>query len=451
MSSLRLSNFGLQGVIGEALTPDIVIDFAAAYGTYLDGAPVMVGRDTRQSSRMLHAAVLSGLMSTGTDVIDLDICPTPMLQFAAMQRDVGGAIAISGGHNRVGMNGMVLIGSDGGFVNPVAGEAVLDIYHARDFRRRRWDQSGNIRQSSSIVNDYFAVLGAFVDTDAIRQSKFRVIVDPVNGAGCRCLEPFAACLGIEVIPINAIESGYPAHDVEPRPRNSRQVAALVPHILSDIGFVSSSDMGRIAIVAETGETASEEYTLPLIADYLLARQSGTLVTNCCTTRILDDVAARHEARIVKSSVGQAYVISTLTDESGILGGEGNGSVAIPEFNRAFDGFVSMAIILEAMALHKTRASELIRDLPRYHMTKRKLPAPPHRCYRAMEGLEHLAEFTEGGTISTQDGIRVDWEDGWIHVRASQTEPMIRIISESKSRIDAEARAVNAARLIEEEL
>lgn len=448
MKSVRFASFGLRGRIGDSLSPEMVIDFSCAFGTFTDGGRILLGRDTRISSPMLHASVVAGLLSTGCEVLDFGICPAPVLQFAVERHGAAGAVCISGGHTRMGYNALTLIGSNGAYLEPVGGEVVLDIYHARDFRRCAWDRQGVCRVVDDFLPAYLAALEAALDTAAIRKAGLTVLIDPVNGAGCRYLQPFAERLGIKLVAINADESGYMAHDPEPRPRNAKQVSSLIGYVKGDIGFVLSSDVGRVALVSEDGETASEEFVLPVVARHVLARSPGVLVTNCCTTRMVDDVAALRGTRVVKTPVGQAFIMAGLADESGVIGGEGNGSVALPSFSRAFDGFLAMGLVLEAMAQSGRRASELLAQLPRYHIVKRQLYGEPHRCYRALETLQADGEWVGDGRLDATDGIRLDWDDGWIHLRASQTEPMIRIISESASRPMAAERAAVAARRLE---
>ena len=449
MRTLRLASFGIQGTVGDALTPELVTDFAAAFGTFLDGGRVLVGRDTRQSSRMFQNAVVAGLISTGCDVDDFGVCPTPMLQYAVTGRAAAGAVSVSGGHSPMGCNALQLIGPKGAFIEPIGGATVLDIFHASDFTKAPWDGIGRVAAVDDFAEPYFDGLAAALDADAIRAAGFTVVIDPVNGAGCTFLEPFARRFGVRLLPINNEYSSYLAHDPEPRPRNAHQVANLMKHVPADIGFVSSSDMGRLSIVSESGETASEEYTFPLIADHVLDRDAGVVVTNCCTTRTLDDVAARHGARVTRTNVGQAYVMSALADENGVLAGEGSGSAAVPAFSRAFDAFLMMGLILEFMARSGRKASELLNALPRYHVVKRSVPAEARRSYRVIDRVLRNEDWRRGGTVSTQDGLRVDWDDGWLHLRASQTEPIVRIISEDRSRETAEARAANVARLLEQ--
>ncbi len=436
-------------MVGESLTPELIIDFACAFGTFADTGRVLVGRDTRGSSQTLQCAVVAGLLSTGCEVLDFGICPTPILQHSVPRYAAAGAISISGGHTRMGYNALTLIGSDGAYMDPVAGEAVLDIFHARDFRRAAWNGMGTVKPVSDVAEGYFDALEAHVDAPAIRQAGLTVVVDPVNGAGCRYLKPFAERLGLRLVAINDNESAYLAHDPEPRPRNARHVASLIGHVEGDIGFVCSSDMGRLSLVCEDGEMASEEFTFPLIADHVLAQKKGVVATNCCTTRMADDVAKRHGVPIVKTPVGQAYILSALASENGLIGGEGNGSVTVTEFSRAFDGFLMMGLVMEAMVHRGKRVSELLRQLPRYHIVKRHVQARADKCYHALDHMREDERWRQGGTLDMTDGIRVDWEDGWIHVRASQTEPLIRVTSESTSTEIAWARALEAVRRLEE--
>ena len=449
MKTLRLTGFGIRGFVGDALSPEVVIDFAAAFGTFVGGGRVLVGRDTRASSRMFHSAVISGLTSTGCDTLDFGVCPTPILQFSVDRYGAVGAISISAGHTRMGWNALTLIGADGAVIDPLGGETVLDVYHARDFAYRPWNEVGGEEQATDFAAPYFDALEARIDADAIRRAGLTVLIDPVNGAGCGYIGAFAARLGLKLVPLNAEESGYLAHDPEPRPRNARPLASIIRTVRGDIGFVLSSDMGRLSIVSEDGETASEEYTFALIAEHVLGKRSGVLVTNCCTTRTVDDIAKLHGCPVVKTPVGQAYVVAALQDEAGVIGGEGNGSVVLPEFSRAFDGFLMMALILEAMAETGCKASGMLAAQRRYHIVKRQVSGEARRGYHALEALLEDRDWMGDGRVNLTDGIRVDWDTGWIHMRASRTEPLVRIISESRSQQEAENRAVDLARRVEE--
>ena len=449
---LRISSFGVRGYVGEALTPKVIMDFASAFGTFAEGGRILLGRDTRYSSPMIHAAVVSSLLSTGCEILDFGICPTPILQYSVLPRKAAGAVSISGGHNGMGWNALTLIGADGAFLEPMGGENVLDSFHAGDFLKQDWQHMGSIREVTDFVEPYFEALEGHLNVQAIRKANFIVLIDPVGGAGCDYLEPFARRLGFRLVPINAQPSGYLAREAEPRPRSALQMASIIRQLKGDIGFVLSSDMGRLSMVTEIGEPASEEHSFAVIANHVLGKKGGTLVTNCCTTRTIDDIAALKKGRVVKTPVGQAYVVSALMDEQGVLGGEGSGSVALPEFSRAFDGFLMMGLILEAMAESGNRVSDLLKALPRYHIVKRKILCGSRKAYHALEYvMSHLQELSGGGIVDRTDGLRIDWKDGWIHIRPSRTEQIVRVISEATKRAKAEQRADDLVRMIEQEM
>lgn len=445
--TLRLASFGVRGYVGQSLTPKVVMDFASAFGTFVEGGRVLLGRDTRYSSPMIHAAVTSSLLSCGCDVLDLGVCPTPVLQFCVKPRQAAGAVSISGGHNGMGWNALALIGADGAILEPVGAETVLDAFHAGDFLRRDAAHLGHVTPLADFFPPYLEALAAQVNVDAIRRAGFTVLIDPVGGAGCTYLEDFARVLGFSLVAINGQPSGYLAREPEPRPRSALQMASFIRHVKGHVGFVLSSDMGRLSIVTEDGEPASEEYTFALIARHVLGKRCGTVVTNSCTTRMVDDLAAARGAPVVKTAVGQAYVIARLADEQGVIAGEGSGSAALPSFSAAFDGFLMMALLLEALAETGQRSSELVRSLPKYHMVKRRMVCGSRAAYRALElFLGRVADFG-AARLDRTDGIRLDWEDGWLHARASHTEQLIRVISEARDRAVAERRAEEALRLL----
>lgn len=445
--TLRLASFGVRGFVGQSLTPKVVMDFASAFGTFVDGGRVLLGRDTRYSSPMFHAAVTSSLLGCGCEVLDLGVCPTPLLQFSVRGQGAAGAVSISGGHNGMGWNALTLIGADGAVIEPSGGETVLDTFHAGAFLRRGPSQLGQVRPVVDFFPPYLDALARVVHADAIRRARFTVLIDPVGGAGCPFLAEFAQALGFSLVAINGEPSGYLAREPEPRPRSALQMASFIRHVKGDVGFVLSSDLGRLSLVTEQGEPASEEYTFPLLARHVLGKRLGTVVTNSCTTRMVDDIAAAAGVPVVKTSVGQAFVTARVADEQAIIGGEGSGSAALPEFHPGFDGFLMMALTLEAMAESGRPLSDLVRSLPKYHMVKRRVVCGSREAYRALEAfLTRAPEF--GATRCDQtDGVRLDWNDGWLHARASHTEQLIRVISEAGVREVAERRADDALRII----
>lgn len=443
--TLRIASFGIRGHVGTSLSPRLLQDFSSAFATYLDGGRVVLGRDTRYSSPMLHSAVTSSLLSAGCEVLDCGVCPTPVLQYAVRVHGAAGGLSISGGHNGMGWNALTLLGPDGSYLEPAGGETVLDVFHAGAFLHRGALSMGHVQMVDDVIEGYFGALCQTINVAAIRGAKLTVLIDPVAGAGCAYLVPFAERLGFNLVGINAQPSGYLPREPEPRPRTATQMAGFISHLRGDVGFVLSSDMGRLSVVTETGEPASEEYTFPLIASHLLGRRKGTVVTNCCSSRMVDDLARAQGVPLVKTPVGQAYVMSALADTAGVIGGEGSGSAALPSFSRAFDGFLMMGLILESMAVSGKRLSELLRELPKYHMVKRRVTCGSRQAYSALESmkLNLVRQYTD--RVNLTDGLRIDWDDGWVHIRPSRTEQLLRVISEATTRELAEQRAEDMVR------
>lgn len=444
---LRLTTFGIRGVIGETLTPEVVAGFAAAFGTFAGARAVAVGRDPRFSSPMLTEAVTSALLATGCDVLDCGICPAPVLQYVVRSRGLSGGICVSGGHNPPEWNALIWINGEGTYLTSEQGETVLDIYHARAFARAAWAKVGRRTSLAAPVHEYLDELAGFLDADAIRGAGFRVVVDASNGAASRYLEPMAERLGFALIPLNTEEDVAMPHDPEPRPRNGRQVAALMRFVEGDVGFMLNSDASRASVIADTCETFSEEITFPLVLEPLLSRAPGMIVTNCCSSRIVDDLAARCGVPLVKTRVGQSPIIQRMLLEDAVGGGDGSGSAAAARFLPAFDALLEIGLILEGMAKKDRSVSEIAKDLPRYFIKKSQIPCPSQRSHRVVET---LAARYEDQRIDRTDGVRVDWEESWVHARASSTEPVIRIISEAREpeetfrRLDEVTRIINQA-------
>lgn len=451
MKTLHLSSSGLCGFAGLSLTPRSIVDFASSLATYVNGGQVVIGRDTRYSSLMSYSAAISGLLNAGCDVIDLGICPTPMVQFAVRHYGAAAGLSITGGHKHAGWNTLTMINSEGSIFDPLSGQTILDIFHSKEFLKADWRGMGKTSQSDSFLKPYLENLENCVNTEAIRAARFTVLMDPLGGAGVPYMNAFAKLLGLSLIPINGNASGYLAREAEPRPRSAGQIAAIIPYVKGDAGFLFSSDMVRMSLVTAASEPKSEEYTFAIIANHILSKQQGTVVTNFATSRMIDDIVEKHNSQLVKSKTSQPYVLTTLADEQGILGGEGNGSVVYPKAGPYFDGFAAMALILEAMAENKASLSDLINALPVYNIVKRNVPCSSSRGYRALENLEQIWRKENPADILLLDGLRVDSEHGWKHVRISRTERIIRIISESTDRDMAEYTAENIIRTLEEVL
>ncbi len=448
MRFLRMGTAGLRGEIGSGLTPGYAIDFTSAFGTFTDGGVVVVGRDTRISSFMLFNAVVSALLSCGCKVFDAGICPAPILQFLVPELNADGGIMIGAGHHPANWNALVPLAADGTYLNSVQVQELLDIYHAGMFSRASWKHLGSIRKvPPQMVDRYLDRICTIVDPEVIASAGYTVVSDFCNGSGSILAERFAERFGIKMIGINNELSGILPHDPEPRPRSSFQVKSIIAPLKADIGFVFNSDMSRIAVVTDTGETLSEELSFPLVADHVLdkAGPGQVVVTNTCSTRTLDDIVRSRGSEVVKTKVGQAFILETMFEQDAILGGDGSGSVVLRGAVNGYDSFIGMALILEAMAVNRCTASELVDKLPRYWISKRKISCMAANAYSRIRELRNLYPQA---SVSEDDGLRFDWNDGWVHLRSSATEPIIRMIVEWKTREEAEDRAVQVRGVLE---
>jgi phosphomannomutase len=423
------------------------MDFASAFGAFVDRRPILLARDARIHGPMLRAACVSALLSSGCDVLDLGICPTPILQKAVRRQKTGGGVSITAGHNDIQWNALTFIGPDGTYLNPFQGEEVLDFYHLGKFEKAVTDDLGRLSfaTEADAVEPYFNDLATYLDIEAVRAARFKVVIDACAGAGAPYLARFAETLGFDLIPINDEPNGFFPHDPEPRPRTAAQSVSVVKAIGADAGFLLNSDVGRVSLISETGEALSEEFTFPLVADAYLAEHCGPVVTNYSTSRMIEDVAGARRCPLIRTKVGQSHIIQALGQEEGVLAGEGSGGVAIPAFQPAFDGFITMGVILEMMARTGKRLSALIGELPRYHIVKEKIYCPPSRIHSVVA---EVRKIFPGRKIDTGDGVRSEDKRGWVQVRTSGTEPMIRIIAEDLSKERARAKADEILQAVE---
>ncbi len=432
MRSLRISYSGARGVIGESMTPVFAQRYVNTFGTYVEGAPVVLARDPRASGVMLHAAAASALISCGCDVHDLGVCPTPVAQFYIRNhKNIKGGIVITGGHNNANWNGIIPFRGDGTVFDEYDGGELLEIYHAVVFRHVGWKKLGAHIFVEKPAKLYLKKLISYLDAEKIKEKKFTVVVDPCNGAAAPLAAIICEKLNCNVIPINNEPTGIFPHDPEPRPRNGKQVSSIITAIGADIGFCFNSDGSRLSIVTNDGETVSEEFTFPLVADYCLSKiNEGAVVSNICTTKILDTIVKRHSARLIKTPIGQSDIISSMLNESACLGGEGSGGIAVMDFQPAFDAFLAMGLLLAAIAESGKTCKQLIDNLTRYHLVKKYVWCRPDRQYAAVDAVR--VALKNESRIDLTDGVRIDWNDGWLHVRAASTEPVVRVISESNS-------------------
>jgi phosphomannomutase len=429
MRQLKIGTSSVRGVVGESITPELIVDFACAFGSYCDGGTVVIGRDTRQSSHMLRAAVLSSLISCGCRVVDLGVCPTPMVSFAVRELGAAGGLSITGSHNDSRWNALKFIGPDGALLNAVNTEELLDIYHAAEFTRVAWEQLHAWTPAPDIFNRYLDHLLAALDVERIRAKKFRVAMDFCNGTGAPVAARLLEALGCTLIPLNEDPSSEFAHPPAPSPANMRQLAALLRYLEADLGAAINIDGDRIGFVTAEGKPLSEEHTFPLVADYLLSRHSAPVVTNLSTSRMIDEVAGRYAQPVIRTMIGEGFVVDKGLAERAVVAGEGSGGVAVLAGAATFDGFLVLGTVLEAMASTGASLQGLADRLPAFYMRKGTMSCDPGVIYQVLDGFR--ASYA-GEKVDLTEGFRAEWHDAWIHLRASNTEPLLRLVVEADS-------------------
>ena len=430
VKSLKIGITGVRGIIGETFTPEVAVGFSQAFGTYLDGGRILVCRDTRASGPMVRAAVIAGLLAAGCEVIDLGVSPTPSLQLAVTWLNADGGIAITAGHNPSQWNALKFVRGDGLYLNTTQAEELLDIFHQGEFAKATWDQIKPAIRHQDPIQHHIKLLTAAFNVDVIKNRRLKVAVDCCNGACALLIPIWLREIGCEVLVINDnVDAAFP-HAPEPKPETMAQLSAVVKAGNADIGFAHDADGERLGIVTELGEPLSEELTFALATRIRLEQKSGTVVTNVSTTGAIEQIVAGYGGAVVRTQVGQTYISESMIELNGVLGGEGSGGVTVPELHSTHDSAAAVGMILEGIARNGKPVSEFIQELPRLAMLKHNLPVEPNRLYSVLQNFR-LAMEHERLTYDLTDGIRVVLPQGWIHVRASNTESMIRVIVEAE--------------------
>jgi len=438
---LMLSVSGARGIVGETMTPDVSARFAWAFGSRLVGGretppTVCLGRDSRASGEALAQGAANGLMAAGCDVIDLGIVATPTTGVMVTATGSVGGIMITASHNPNPWNGLKCI--DGGGSAPPAGEAaeVIEAFRSCGPVLPDIDADRVLAMESRGDDTHIArVLGQF-DPVPVQQCGFSVVLDSVNGAGCRSGLRLLELLGCDVLHLNGDPTGDFAHVPEPKEANLGALMQVTADSDAVIGFAQDPDADRLAIVDGSGRYIGEEYTLALATDYVLRHhdadaEPAVVVANLSTSRMVDDLVARHGGRVVRTPVGEANVVEAMRREGAAIGGEGNGGVIHPGICFIRDSLGAMALVLASMAETGSTLAELVDDIPSYAMVKRSCGLPGSGGAAAVAPvLDRVREHFTSGSIDASDGVRIDLDDAWVHVRASNTEPIARIIAEA---------------------
>lgn len=434
---------GMRGLVGTDLTPELVALHAAALGAWARqaGRPVVVlGRDARTSGPMFERAATAGIMSTGAEVIDLGVVPTPTVQLAVEHHRAGAGLILTASHNPIEWNALKFVGPDGIFLDAEAGQAVRALAEAGP-PRADWSGIGAVRADPAAVERHLAAVLALpvIDVAAIRARRFHVAVDCVRGAGGVALLPLLERLGARVSGIHLEPDGRFPHAPEPVAENLGDLSELVRQTGADLGLAVDPDVDRLALVDETGTAIGEDYTLALAVRAVLAQSrnpdGGTpvVVVNLSTSLVVEDAARDFGARFVRAPVGEANVARAIRDEGAVIGGEGNGGVILPALHIGRDAPLGVALILHHLAKVRASLSSVVAAAPRYTILKAKAPRGPD--LRSL--FDRMRRRFPDATADERDGLRLAWADRWLHVRPSGTEPIVRLIAEAPTAVDAE--------------
>jgi phosphomannomutase len=433
--TLKISISGVRGVIGASLTPTLLTRFAQAFGTYTGPRTIVLGRDTRTSGEMVRQAVIAGLLSSGCRVIDLDICPVPTVQLLVRERKAHGGICITASHNPAEWNALKFINAEGLFLSPGQARELLDIYHQGDYTKVSGTNMRSVEPLAGAgevhINAILKAVGALPQ----HARKLKVALDSVNGAASQLAPKLLESLGAEVVSINTTPNGSFPRGAEPVAENISELCQLVKDSGADVGFAQDMDADRLAVVDETGTPMGEDYTLVLATRYILSQTPGAVVANLSTTHALDAVVAHFGGALQRAKIGEANVTEMMQATNAIIGGEGNGGVIYPRINYCRDSQVGMALILHLLADTGKPLSNLLSEFPRYHIIKEKLECPSDKIAAALKMIRRDYADCQ---MDLRDGVKVLWaNNSWLHVRGSNTEPIIRIVAEAKTEAEAQ--------------
>ncbi len=418
---------GIRGIVGDSLTPDAAARFGCALGTYLKGGRVVVSRDSRPSGDMLRHAVYAGLLSAGCAIDDIGVAPTPTVGIATRNLNAAGAVQITASHNPAPWNGLKMFGRDGAVLPASAGQEVKRIFTAGEFALAKWDGLGSVRVPPDVATDHAVIVENLVSVATIAAGRFRAFVDGNGGAGGPLATKLLADLGCEVVQHYCEPDGRFVHEPEPTPAHLVDVAPWVKQHGCHVGFVLDPDADRLALIDENGDCVSEEATLALAVKYRLRQDRGPVVVNMSTSRMSEDLATAAGCEFHRAAVGEANVVEKLRAVKALIGGEGNGGVIDPRVGWVRDPYIGMALILSLLAEEGKPLSQLVAELPCYAMVKTKFAVSREGLGEAFAKLERRWPDAKKNTV---DGLRLDGPDWWLHVRGSNTEPIVRAIAEA---------------------
>ncbi|MFH1279880.1 MAG: phosphoglucosamine mutase [Candidatus Eisenbacteria bacterium] len=446
MNELKLGVSGARGVVGTGLTPETIIRLGAAFAAPRKGKTILVGGDTRPTGPMVRGALIASLAGAGCDVLDCGICPTPTILYAVKRRDVGGGVLVTASHNPIEWNALKFVSERGFFLGPEEGEELARRYREGGREWVPYDRVGRLAEGPDVVAEHLeGILGLdFIDEEKIRRRRWKVALDGVGAAGCRIGKELLRRLGCEVTAVHCEESPRFPRPPEPRPENLGDLARAVKESGAAVGFALDPDADRLSLVAAGGRALSEERTVAFAVDHLLSVRPGPVVVNLSTSLAVEDLAARYGVPFHRTPVGEAHVAAKMVEVGAAAGGEGNGGVMVPALHPMRDAAMGMALVLQAMTGHGMDLNEWDRRLPVYALRKAVVPADE---WNRETLVSRLAGRFGTAEVDERDGIRLSWERKWVHVRPSNTEPVVRVFAEAPGEEEADELQAEAAEAV----
>ncbi len=451
----------IGGIPGDGLTPMDIVKFSAAYSQWIkDDArakgyagklKVVVGRDARISGNMVKQLVIGTLIGMGVDVVDIDLATTPTVEMAVTAEKANGGLILTASHNPKQWNALKLLNDRGEFLDDSAGKAILKMAELAEFSFAGVDDLGQITSKDATSYHIEQVLALnLVDVEAIRAKKLKVAIDCVNSVGGIVIPKLLKALGVaEIIELYCVPDGEFPHNPEPLPEHLGEISGAVRQMHADVGFVVDPDVDRLAIVSEDGSMFGEEYTLVAVSDYVLSRKGngGNTVSNLSSTRALRDVTESRGGKYYAAAVGEVNVVAAMKANHAVIGGEGNGGIIYPELHYGRDALVGIALFLTHLVKSGKTCSQLRATYPEYHMSKNKIELKQGIDIDTL--LQKVKQHFQKEQINEIDGVKIDFADGWVHLRKSNTEPIIRIYTEGKNKARAEELSSETMRIIKE--
>lgn len=437
MSTLMVSVSGIRGIVGDGLDPLSIVKFTSAYADFIGKGKIVIGRDARISGEMVKSIVTGTLTAKGIVVIDIGICPTPTVQYTVKNLNADGGIAISASHNPNEWNALKLLNRTGQFMTIDENKRMLSLLQNAEKKYCEWNSLGKYQDYHEGLNRHVNdVLNLkYINRELIRKRKFKIVADCVNGAGAYVIPDLLRDFGCEVIEMNCEKTGIFPRMPEPLPENLTETMEAVKNANADFAVVVDPDVDRLVLITGEGEPFGEENTITQAVKFILSKEKGNVAVNLSTTRAVDDVASGFGCKVYRSHVGEANVVQKMKEVNAVIGGEGSGGVIFPRLHYGRDALVGIAITLQHLVEFGGKLSELKKTIPEYFILKKKIEVGntnPDQIIRTLA--ERYSQFNP----NTEDGLKIDFEDHWVHFRKSNTEPIIRIITEAKTEENAAA-------------